>query len=64
MHFPRYAIAGEHFPSLDNLRYRLARALPARQVPHAAHVFAHGPHSLSLAHGAGDAAIWTALAGS
>jgi hypothetical protein len=31
-------------------------------VPHTVHVFAHGPHSLGLAHGAGDAAIWTTLA--
>jgi acetyl esterase/lipase len=42
--------------------YRLARALAARQVPHTAHVFAHGPHSLGLARGAGDAEIWTTLA--
>src|SRR6202161_2833138 len=42
--------------------YRLARALAASGVPHTAHVFAHGPHSLGLARGAGDAAIWTTLA--
>jgi acetyl esterase/lipase len=42
--------------------YRLARALAASEVPHAVHVFAHGPHSLGLARGAGDAAIWTTLA--
>jgi len=42
--------------------YRLANALAASQVPHAAHVFAHGPHSLGLAQNAGEAAIWTALA--
>jgi acetyl esterase/lipase len=42
--------------------YRLASALAAHQVPHAVHVFAHGPHSLSLAQGAGEAAIWTTLA--
>jgi predicted esterase len=41
--------------------YRLARALAASGVPHTAHVFAHGPHSLGLARGAGDAAIWTSL---
>ena len=35
--------------------YRLAASL-------AAHVFAHGPHSLGLAHGSGDAAAWTTLA--
>jgi acetyl esterase/lipase len=43
--------------------YRLASALAASRVPHAVHVFAHGPHSLGLAHNAGEAAIWTALAG-
>jgi acetyl esterase/lipase len=42
--------------------YRLATALAASQVPHAVHVFEHGPHSLSLAQGAGEAAIWTTLA--
>ena len=42
--------------------YRLATALAASQVPHAAHVFAHGPHSLGLAKNAGEAAIWTTLA--
>jgi len=26
------------------------------------HVFAHGPHGLGLAQGAGEAAIWTTLA--
>jgi acetyl esterase/lipase len=42
--------------------YRLGRALAASQVPHTVHVFAHGPHSLGLAHGARDAGIWTTLA--
>jgi acetyl esterase/lipase len=42
--------------------YRLASALAASQVPHAVHVFAHGPHSLGLAEGQGEAAIWTTLA--
>ena len=42
--------------------YRLAAALAGNDVPHTAHVFAHGPHSLALARGAGDAAIWTTLA--
>jgi len=42
--------------------YRLASALAASQVPHAVHVFAHGPHSLGLAQGAGEAAVWTRLA--
>lgn len=42
--------------------YRLATALAANRVPHAVHVFAHGPHSLGLARGAGEAAKWTALA--
>ena len=42
--------------------YRLAASLAAHDVPHAVHVFAHGPHGLGLANGAGDAAAWTALA--
>ncbi len=42
--------------------YRLALALAASQVPHAVHVFAHGQHSLGLAQGAGEAAVWTTLA--
>lgn len=42
--------------------YRLAVALAARNVAHAVHVFTHGPHSLGLARGAGEAAIWTTLA--
>jgi acetyl esterase/lipase len=42
--------------------YRLASALAASGVPHAVHVFAHGPHSLGLAQDAGEAAIWTTLA--
>jgi acetyl esterase/lipase len=42
--------------------YRLASALAASHVPHAVHVFAHGPHSLGLAQDAGEAAIWTTLA--
>jgi acetyl esterase/lipase len=42
--------------------YRFASALAASQVPHAVHMFAHGPHSLGLAKGAGEAAIWTTLA--
>jgi acetyl esterase/lipase len=44
--------------------YRLARSLAARGVPHCAHVFAHGPHSLGLAQGNGDTALWTTLAAS
>src|SRR4051794_11223245 len=44
--------------------YRLAAALAAHDVPHAVHVFAHGPHGIGLANGAGDAAGWTALAAS
>src|SRR5690348_6709572 len=31
-------------------------------VPHAVHVFAHGPHGLGLAQDAGEAASWTTLA--
>jgi acetyl esterase/lipase len=42
--------------------YRLASALAASGVPHAVHVFAHGPHGLGLAQNAGQAAIWTTLA--
>lgn len=42
--------------------YRLARSLAAHGVPHAVHVFAHGPHSLGLAQDSGDAAAWTTLA--
>jgi acetyl esterase/lipase len=44
--------------------YRLSRALAAKEVAHTVHVFAHGPHSLGLARGAGDAEIWTTLAAS
>jgi acetyl esterase/lipase len=44
--------------------YRLAAALAAHEVPHTTHVFAHGPHSLGLAQGAGDAASWTDFAAS
>ena len=44
--------------------YRFAAALAAHNVPHAVHVFAHGPHSLGLAEGAGDVATWTTLAAS
>jgi acetyl esterase/lipase len=44
--------------------YRLARSLAAHGVPHTAHVFAHGPHSLGLAQGSDDAASWTTLAAS
>ena len=44
--------------------YRLARALAEHEVAHTVHVFAHGPHSLGLAHGAGDAETWTTLAAS
>ena len=42
--------------------YRLATALAARGVPYAVHVFAHGPHSLGLGRGAGQAELWTTLA--
>jgi acetyl esterase/lipase len=44
--------------------YRLAASLAAHTVPHTVHVFAHGPHSLGLARGSGDAAGWTTLAAS
>ena len=42
--------------------YRLGAALAASGVPHALHMFAHGPHSLGLARDAGEAAVWTTLA--
>lgn len=42
--------------------YLLASALAASHVAHAVHMFTHGPHSLGLAQGAGEAAIWTTLA--
>ena len=42
--------------------YRLATALAAGGVPHAVHVFAHGPHGLGLARGAGQTELWTTLA--
>jgi acetyl esterase/lipase len=42
--------------------YRLTASLAALNVPHATHVFTHGPHGLGLAQGAGEAAAWTDLA--
>jgi len=42
--------------------YRLAAALAAAGLPHALHVFSKGPHSLGLARGAGEPAVWTELA--
>jgi acetyl esterase/lipase len=42
--------------------YLLGAALADNNVPHAVHMFAHGPHSLGLAEGAGEAEIWTTLA--
>jgi acetyl esterase/lipase len=42
--------------------YRFAAALAASHVPHAVHVFAHGPHGLGLAQDGSEAAIWTTLA--
>ncbi len=42
--------------------YRLAASLAPYYVPHALHVFSHGPHSPGLAHGAGEASAWTELA--
>ena len=44
--------------------YRFGAALAAHHIPHALHMFGHGPHSLGLAEGAGEAAIWTRLAAS
>jgi hypothetical protein len=57
--------AGGHLAGLaapPEHTYRLASALAASRVPHAVHVFAHGPHGLGLAQGAGQTAIWTTLA--
>ena len=42
--------------------YLLATSLAQQRVPHTVHVFPHGPHSLGLAHGAGEAAAWTDMA--
>jgi acetyl esterase/lipase len=42
--------------------YRFATALAANNVPHTVHVFAHGPHSLGLAQGAGEASTWPRFA--
>jgi acetyl esterase/lipase len=42
--------------------YLLALSLARHQVPHTVHVYPHGPHSLGLARGAGEAASWTDLA--
>ena len=42
--------------------YRLASALAPNGVPHAVHVFPHGPHSLGLARAAGAVRLWTDLA--
>jgi acetyl esterase/lipase len=39
--------------------YLLATSLARSGVPHTVHVFPHGPHSLGLAQGAGEAATWT-----
>ena len=39
--------------------YLLALSLTQHRVPHTVHVFPHGPHSLGLAQGAGEAASWT-----
>jgi acetyl esterase/lipase len=44
--------------------YRLTASLAAHGVPPTVHVFAHGPHRLGLANGAGDTAAWTDLAAS
>jgi acetyl esterase/lipase len=44
--------------------YRLAASLARHDVSHAVHVFARGPHSLGLAHGAGEPSSWTTFAAS
>ena len=67
----RYPLNVRHPAPLDALRaeigppehtYRLASALAASGVPHAVHVFAHGPHGLGLAQDTGETANWTTLA--
>lgn len=58
--FLRHTAEDSYVPSEH--AYRLAAALAAHDVPHTVHVFAHGPHSLGLARGAGEAAAWTTLA--
>ncbi|RSS58455.1 alpha/beta hydrolase [Streptomyces sp. WAC01280] len=55
--------AEDHYVPAEHT-YRLATALAAYDVPHTVHVFAHGPHGLGLARGAGDAAAWTTFAAS
>jgi len=42
--------------------YRLAGALAQAGVPHAVHMFQHGPHGLALAEDAGETGRWTGLA--
>ena len=70
---PVFVANGDSDPMiLPRYSYLLAGLIPrarlklypdaAHGVPHAAHVFAHGPHSLGLARGNGDAAAWTTLA--
>ncbi|MET0304357.1 MAG: prolyl oligopeptidase family serine peptidase, partial [Microbacteriaceae bacterium] len=44
--------------------YLLGSALAAQHVPHALHVFPHGPHGIGLAAGHGDAEGWTTLCAS
>lgn len=41
--------------------YLLAQALAHQGVPHALHVFPHGPHGLGLAGGTGEPASWPTL---
>ncbi len=42
--------------------YLLATSLAHNGVPHTVHVFPHGPHSLGLSQGAGEAESWTDMA--
>jgi acetyl esterase/lipase len=42
--------------------YLLGQALAAHGVPHALHVFAHGPHGIGFAEGQGAASVWPSLA--
>jgi acetyl esterase/lipase len=42
--------------------YLLASSLAVHEIPHAVHVFAHGPHGLGLAEGIPETETWTMLA--
>jgi acetyl esterase/lipase len=42
--------------------YLIGTSLARNRVAHSVHVFPHGPHSLGLANGAGEASAWTDMA--